>query len=530
MSAQLDIDETSFVSSFFNDAYPNWSAEQVEQAAERTLRAVKNLRDLGILISVTEEAEFDKEVGVDNFIRGFLITSEEVLKRWARGFFDDCKGKQDAIGSIGIHVHTAAAERTRLLLLSPPPALLTEDDDETLQSTQKAHEALQPYKEAHARLDALEFRLVTVALLAKNMTLKQLEDKKEELLRDFFAVEDDHEMAYTSEEKRRIVSHMHAKMDEVEPVAFDANLTSEAAMLRVMRQIGSVESANEVRCMIESSDSCVDSCDAELLRLAAAGAKFTLFRDSAFADADLAQHLSTGILLVPAFTGKALSDVLHDDRVLGVTQALDAFRSYRLRLWGAASLADFDTDAADRYVVLQQQFGGGDGVAGVGVALFESADAVSRIMKTIIDYYEDAAGLFRIAGNADALSKTDLIASMADAAAARNDTAAVAKFEGRCLCPLSGHGCNAGPFEDKDVAAHVPPGVFCAFVGSKVHLPLARKLQDVVAKKQELSLQFPNARQCGRCSHGPAREEERRQWMQGVVVRRRAAREAFVQM
>ena len=115
-----------------------------------------------------------------------------------------------------------------------------------------------------------------------------------------------------------------------------------------------------------------------------------------------------------------------------------------------------------------------------------------------------------VAGNADALSKTDLIASMADAAAARNDIAAVAKLEGRCLCPLSGHGCNAGPFEDKDVAAHVPPGVFCAFVGSKVHLPLARKLQDVVAKKQELSLQFPNARQCGRCSHGPVLFRRRR--------------------
>ena len=96
-----------------------------------------------------------------------------------------------------------------------------------------------------------------------------------------------------------------------------------------------------------------------------------------------------------------------------------------------------------------------------------------------------------VTGNADALSKTDLIASKADAAAARNSTATVAKFEGRCLCPLSGHGCNAGPFEDKDIAAHVPPEVFCAFVGSKVHLPLARKLQDVVAKKQELSLQFP---------------------------------------
>ena len=115
-----------------------------------------------------------------------------------------------------------------------------------------------------------------------------------------------------------------------------------------------------------------------------------------------------------------------------------------------------------------------------------------------------------VAINADALSKTDLIASMADAAAARNDTAAVAKFEGRCLCPLSGHGCNAGPFEEKDVAAHVPPDVFSALVGSKVHLPLARKLQDVVAKKQELSLQFPNARQCGRCSHGPVLFRRRR--------------------
>ena len=115
-----------------------------------------------------------------------------------------------------------------------------------------------------------------------------------------------------------------------------------------------------------------------------------------------------------------------------------------------------------------------------------------------------------VAGNADALSKTDLIASMADAAAVRNDTAAVAKLEGRCLCPLSGHGCNAGPFEDKDIAAHVPPDVFCAFAGSKVHLPLARKLQDVVAKKQELSLQFPNARQCGRCSHGPVLFRRRR--------------------
>jgi len=397
MSAQLDIDETSFVSSFFNDAYPNWSAEQVEQAAESTLRAVKNLCDLGILISVTEEAEFDKEVGVDNFIRGFLITSEEVLKRWARGFFDDCNGKQDAIGSIGIHVHTAAAERTRILLLSP--AFITEDDDETPQSTQKANEALDPYIQAHARLDALEFRLVTVALLAKNVTMEQLALKKEELLRDFFAAEDDHEMAYTEAEKRRIVSYMQSKMDEVEPAAFDSNLKSEDAMLRVMGQVGAT-SASEVRSIIKSADSYV-SCDTELLRLIAAGEKFALFRDSAFADADLGEQLSAGILLVQAFTGKALSDVLHDDRVLGGIGATRApggdFHSDQLRLWGAASAAEFDVDAADRWVVLQRQLNGGNGLVGLGVVRFDGVNTVANTMKEIVNDYEEAAGLYRVA-------------------------------------------------------------------------------------------------------------------------------------
>lgn len=117
---------------------------------------------------------------------------------------------------------------------------------------------LESYKEAHARLGALEFRLVTVALFAKNVTRKKFEDKRDELLCDFFVAEGDHEMAYTDEEKRRIVSYMHSKMDEVEPAAFATGLASEAAMLRVMSQVGTASSANEVRSMIETADSYVD--------------------------------------------------------------------------------------------------------------------------------------------------------------------------------------------------------------------------------------------------------------------------------
>ena len=262
---------------------------------------------------------------------------------------------------------------------------------------QQANEALRPYKEAHARLDALEFRLVTVALLAKNVTLKQLEDKKEELLSNFFAVEDDHEMAYTSEEKRRIAAYMQSKMDEVEPAAFDASLTSEATMIRVMSQVGGASTASEIRSLIEAADSDVNSCGAELTRLASSGATFSILdSEVAVAAADFGRHLS-GILLVPTFTAKALSDVLHDDRVLGVTREFDSFRSYPLRLWGAASVDEFDTDTIDRYVVLQQQLGGGDRVADVGVVCFDSVDAVSDIMKQIVEDYEEAAGLFRIA-------------------------------------------------------------------------------------------------------------------------------------
>ena len=50
-------------------------------------------------------------------------------------------------------------------------------------------ETLQPYKASHARIDALEFRLITVALLAENVPRSLFIEKRDLLLRDFFEVE-----------------------------------------------------------------------------------------------------------------------------------------------------------------------------------------------------------------------------------------------------------------------------------------------------------------------------------------------------
>ena len=50
---------------------------------------------------------------------------------------------------------------------------------------------------------------------------------------------------------------------------------------------------------------------------------------------------------------------------------------------------------------------------------------------------------------------------------------------------------------------HVSEGAFAQYLSAKTLLPAARKVRDVLQKRAELTSLFPNARQCGRCGHGP---------------------------
>ena len=108
---------------------------------------------------------------------------------------------------------------------------------------------------------------------------------------------------------------------------------------------------------------------------------------------------------------------------------------------------------------------------------------------------------------AGALGKTDLLASKAETAellanaalccAFESDptTAALAyatqaeAFQGKCHCPLGGHGCTAPPFNDRQVAAHADDEAFeaCArprleHSGPLAPPDLARPWADVQAK------------------------------------------------
>ena len=130
------------------------------------------------------------------------------------------------------------------------------------------------------------------------------------------------------------------------------------------------------------------------------------------------------------------------------------------------------------------------------------------------------------------LSKQAGLAAEAETAALARDEGRLAALGGGCFCPLHGQGgCEAArPFPDRDIAAHVSADGFEKYVLGKTLLPVARKVQEVtgcprarrplmclcaepsrftcvlwqvVQKKLELSLLFPDARQCGSCGAGP---------------------------
>ena len=113
-------------------------------------------------------------------------------------------------------------------------------------------ETLEPYKASHARMDALEFRLTTVALLAENVPRSLIIEKRDLLLRDFFEVEKrEYDSPYTKKEEKRIVSFMLKRMGEVKPMEYKPGISAEelaGSSSRVMQRIGSnkVEDAKEV--------------------------------------------------------------------------------------------------------------------------------------------------------------------------------------------------------------------------------------------------------------------------------------------
>ena len=109
-----------------------------------------------------------------------------------------------------------------------------------------------------------------------------------------------------------------------------------------------------------------------------------------------------------------------------------------------------------------------------------------------------------LVSRSEELAKTNLLAAKADAAEASGDARLFEKLAGVCHCPLLGHGCDAATaFEERAVAMHVSEGAFAQYLSAKTLLPAARKVRDVLQKRAELTSLFPNARQCGRCGHGP---------------------------
>ena len=130
------------------------------------------------------------------------------------------------------------------------------------------------------------------------------------------------------------------------------------------------------------------------------------------------------------------------------------------------------------------------------------------------------------------LSKQAGLATEAETAASARNEGRLVALGGGCFCPLHGQGgCEAArPFPDRDIAAHVSADSFEKYVLGKTLLPVARKVQEVTGcprarcplmclcaepsrftcvlwqvmqKKHELSLLFPDARQCGSCGAGP---------------------------
>lgn len=101
------------------------------------------------------------------------------------------------------------------------------------------------------------------------------------------------------------------------------------------------------------------------------------------------------------------------------------------------------------------------------------------------------------------LRSTDLLAAKADAAEATEDTRLAQRLAGRVACPLQNYGCEAPPFEEKSLCMALTPDVFSDYVQAKTLLPAARKVQQVLLQRNELTLMLPGAKQCGRCAYGP---------------------------
>ena len=80
------------------------------------------------------------------------------------------------------------------------------------------------------------------------------------------------------------------------------------------------------------------------------------------------------------------------------------------------------------------------------------------------------------------LGQTSMLAAKADAAASAGDEGRVAKLGGWCFCPKRGlGGCKAAsPFEDREIAMHVSAEAFGKYVQGKAHLPVARKVLEVM--------------------------------------------------
>ena len=80
------------------------------------------------------------------------------------------------------------------------------------------------------------------------------------------------------------------------------------------------------------------------------------------------------------------------------------------------------------------------------------------------------------------LGQTSMLAAKADAASSAGDEGRVAELGGWCFCPLHGlGGCKAAsPFEDHEIAVHVSADGFGKYVQGKAHLPVARKVLEVM--------------------------------------------------
>jgi hypothetical protein len=101
------------------------------------------------------------------------------------------------------------------------------------------------------------------------------------------------------------------------------------------------------------------------------------------------------------------------------------------------------------------------------------------------------------------LEATTLLASQAQGAETAGDHLSVEEYSGLCHCPLRRHGCESTPFSNASLMMHLDPEVFDQYVQGKMLLPIAKRVQEVLQKRNELSVLIPNARQCGRCSFGP---------------------------